>query len=316
MNTKVSIIIPTYNRSELLLETLESVGRQSYEDWECIIIDDGSIDNTKQVVSQLVSKDSRFQFFEKPENYCKGASGSRNYGFELSKGKYIQWLDDDDLISENKIELQVIKLESSNNSNAITCCDWDFLWNEKEFEINSVFKDKSSLNCESFFKELRTQLTFVPLHAYLMPRKLILKSGMWNVKLALNQDAEFMSRVLLESDFLVDTKGCYVLYREHNQERISRTVNVKGVESFLLSLQLMSANLKFKNIRSVPYFKWRLFIVFYKHWETHPEILKKYYFFFKENKIDLNYAYFYNLKYSIYRKLYPWFKTNFKNKVN
>jgi glycosyltransferase involved in cell wall biosynthesis len=314
MNTKVSIIIPTYNRSELLLETLESVRRQSYKDWECIIIDDGSVDNTKTVVSQLVSKDLRFQFFEKPKKYVRGASSSRNYGFEMSKGKYIQWLDDDDLISENKIELQVIKLENSNYSNAITCCDWDFLWNGKEYEVNSVFKGKTSLNCESFFYELRTQLTFVPLHAYLMPRKIILKSGIWNVNLSLNDDGEFLTRVLLESNNLVNTVGCYVLYREHNNERISRVLSVNGIESFLFSLQLMSVNLKFKNIRCIPYFRWKLFNIFHKHWEDHPEILKRYYFFFKENGINLKYSFFYKFKYVIYKRIFPWYKRNYKKK--
>lgn len=308
----VSIIIPTFNRSKLLSETLESVKNQSFKDWECIIIDDGSIDDTREIVSNIIAKDSRFQFHCKPENYSKGASISRNYGFELSKGKYIQWLDDDDLISENKIELQVIKLENSNNSSAITCCDWDFLWDNKEYEINNILKNKTSLNCENFFKELRKQLTFVPLHAYLIPRKLILKSGIWNVQLTLNDDAEFMTRVLLESDNLINTKGCFVLYREHNNERVSRDLSVNGIESIILSLQLMNFNLKLKNIRCISYFKWKLFNIFYNHWETHPEVLKKHYNFFKENKIDLNYAFFYKFKYSIYKQVYPWYKRKFK----
>jgi glycosyltransferase involved in cell wall biosynthesis len=308
MNPKVSIIIPTYNRSKLLLETIDSIRKQTYKDWECLIIDDGSDDSTKEVVSQIIAKDLRFKFFEKPKKYFKGASSSRNYGFELSIGKYIQWLDDDDLISKNKIELQVITLEKLNDSKVITCCDWDFLWKEKVYESKSIFKNETSLNCENFFKEMRTQLSFIPLHAYLISRDLILKSGRWNEKLSLNDDAEFMSRVLLESNNLINTEGCYVLYREHDNDRVSRGVNVKGVESFLLSLQLMSANMKFKNIEYVPYFKWKLFNIFYKHWKTHPDILRKYYYFFKENEINLNFARYYMLKYIIYKKLYPLYK--------
>lgn len=312
----VSIIIPTFNRSELLLETLESVRKQSYKDWECIIIDDGSVDNTKEVVNNLMNEDSRFKLFVKPIDFCKGASSSRNFGFELSKGKYIQWLDDDDLISENKIELQVIKLERINNPNAITCCDWDFLWDKKKYVKKNILKNKVSLDCENFFIQLRAQLTFVPIHAYLMPRKIILKSGIWNVNLSLNDDAEFLTRVLLVSNYLVNTADCHVLYREHHIKRVSRDVSITGLNSILLSLELISAHLKFKNIKCVSYFKWKLFNVFYMHWKNHSKVLEKHYYFFKENGIDLNYAFFYKLKYAIYKLVLPWYKRNFKNKTN
>ncbi len=203
---KVSVIVPTFNRAELLLETLESVRNQSFQDWECIIVDDGSIDNTKEIVSNIIAKDSRFQFYNKPEKYSKGASFSRNYGFELSKGKYIQWLDDDDLISENKLELQVLKLESINDSKIITCCDWDFLNKKGVLQKRNIFNEKQKLNCEDYFNQLRIQLTFCPIHVFLMPRSLIIRSGTWNTDLFLNQDAEFISRIMIESDCLINTE--------------------------------------------------------------------------------------------------------------
>ena len=63
MSPLISIIIPTFNRSELLMETLESVFNQTYENWECIIVVDNSTDNTKQVISSFVEKDSSFQYY-------------------------------------------------------------------------------------------------------------------------------------------------------------------------------------------------------------------------------------------------------------
>jgi glycosyltransferase involved in cell wall biosynthesis len=103
----VSIIIPTYNRAHLIGVTLHSVVSQTYLNWECIIVDDGSSDNTDEVVGEYVKKDSRFKYYHRPEEHLLGGNGARNYGFKMSKGEYVNWLDSDDLFSENKIDDQV-----------------------------------------------------------------------------------------------------------------------------------------------------------------------------------------------------------------
>ena len=92
----VSIIIPTYNRAHLIGETLDSVLAQTYQNWECIIVDDGSSDNTDEVVGAYVEKDSRFKFHDRPEDKLKGASSCRNYGLSKCSGKYVIFLDSDD----------------------------------------------------------------------------------------------------------------------------------------------------------------------------------------------------------------------------
>jgi glycosyltransferase involved in cell wall biosynthesis len=94
----VSIIIPTYNRAHLIGETLDSVLAQTYQNWECIVVDDGSSDNTDIIIKRYIDKDSRFQYCQRPKNLPKGGNAARNYGFELSKGDYIQWFDDDDVM--------------------------------------------------------------------------------------------------------------------------------------------------------------------------------------------------------------------------
>jgi glycosyltransferase involved in cell wall biosynthesis len=307
-----SIIIPTYNRCELLLETLCSVKKQTFENWECIIIDDGSTDDTVVQVANFIFDDIRFQFVKRPQDYPKGACSCRNYGFDLSKGKYIQWLDDDDLLSANKLELQIKKLEEFKDSKIFTTCDWDFFWTNKPYLKKNLFHSTSLINPSVFFSELTKQQTFLPVHSYLVHRELVLRAGPWNVRLSLNDDAEFFTRVLLNSDNLINTEGCFVLYREHRFTRISRDDSAKGIKSFLLSLQLMQVYLKHEQIIYKPYFKRKLFNIFYNYWELHPRIIKSHYFFFKENGIDLRMAYFYLVKYSIYKKVYPWYKSNFK----
>ena len=93
----ISIIIPTYNRAHLITQTLDSILEQTYTNWECIIVDDGSTDNTEEIVKTYCAKDTRFQFFKRPMHLPKGPNACRNYGFELSKGEYVNWFDSDDL---------------------------------------------------------------------------------------------------------------------------------------------------------------------------------------------------------------------------
>lgn len=109
----VSIIIPTYNRAHLIGETLESILAQIYTNWECIVVDDGSTDNTVEVIGKYVKRDSRIQYHKRPINRLKGANACRNYGFELSQGDYVNWFDSDDIMHHDKLLRQVNVLEKS-----------------------------------------------------------------------------------------------------------------------------------------------------------------------------------------------------------
>jgi glycosyltransferase involved in cell wall biosynthesis len=100
----ISIIIPTYDRAQFLLETLWSIQSQSFKNWECIIVDDNSKDNTKQLVLDLIEKDIRFSYYSKPLYFPKGPNSCRNFGFTKSKGQWIQWFDSDDILKENALQ--------------------------------------------------------------------------------------------------------------------------------------------------------------------------------------------------------------------
>ena len=103
----ISIIVPTFNRAHLIGETLDSVLEQTYQNWECIVVDDGSTDGTTELMNAYCVKDSRFQYHKRPNSYLSGGNGARNYGFEISKGDYIQWFDSDDLMEPEAMALKV-----------------------------------------------------------------------------------------------------------------------------------------------------------------------------------------------------------------
>lgn len=108
----VSIIVPCYNQAQYLDECLQSVLNQTYQNWECIIINDGSTDNTAHVSKKWTEKDARFFYFEKENG---GVSSARNYGIKKSKGIYILPLDGDDYISDNYVETCVNDFETNTN---------------------------------------------------------------------------------------------------------------------------------------------------------------------------------------------------------
>jgi glycosyltransferase involved in cell wall biosynthesis len=107
---KVSVIIPTYNCGKFIKASVESVLNQSFTNFELLVIDDGSTDNTHEIIRNI--KDSRLIYIKTENN---GVSSARNKGIEISKGEYIAFLDADDLWEKSKLELQVNALDHNPN---------------------------------------------------------------------------------------------------------------------------------------------------------------------------------------------------------
>lgn len=99
MDLKISVIIPCYNQAHYLPDAVSSVLAQDYQNWECIIINDGSKDATEEVALEFVKNDKRIKYIKKENG---GLSSARNKGLEAAKGDYIQFLDSDDIITPGK----------------------------------------------------------------------------------------------------------------------------------------------------------------------------------------------------------------------
>lgn len=103
-NDLVSVIIPVYNGAKFIIDALVSVKGQTYDTWECIVVDDGSTDNTAALVKEWIGVDPRFKYIYQPN---KGLSGARNTGLEHAKGDMIQFLDADDVLLPAKMAKQL-----------------------------------------------------------------------------------------------------------------------------------------------------------------------------------------------------------------
>lgn len=120
MSPKVSIIIPIYNRVNLVTETIDSILVQSYQNWECILVDDGSTDGTIEALKNYARKDLRLHMLSRPKERKKGANACRNIGLENAKGDYVIFFDSDDLMTPNHIEFKLSKMVGSGSDFIIT----------------------------------------------------------------------------------------------------------------------------------------------------------------------------------------------------
>jgi glycosyltransferase involved in cell wall biosynthesis len=109
----ISIIIPNYNKSEYLVNTINSVKSQTYQNWECIIVDDFSYDDSIAIIRNEIKYDKRFNLVVNKTN--KGASYSRNIGIKKSSGDYILFLDSDDFLSKNCLKNRISFLKKKSN---------------------------------------------------------------------------------------------------------------------------------------------------------------------------------------------------------
>lgn len=103
----------TYNRAHFIVETLHSIQNQTYENWECLIIDDGGSDNTSEKIHPFLEGDSRFKYIIRTKVYKKGIPGCRNLGLDLAKGNYVIFFDDDDIVHPQNLELCVNELSDT-----------------------------------------------------------------------------------------------------------------------------------------------------------------------------------------------------------
>jgi GalNAc5-diNAcBac-PP-undecaprenol beta-1,3-glucosyltransferase len=201
MQPKVTIIMATYNRAHFIKETLFSIQNQSFSNWECLIIDDGGDDNTKEVITPIIKTNNRFQFLKRPNIYAKGLPGCRNYGLDLAKGDFVIFFDDDDILHPDNLKIGVAVLESNNT---------DFCHYQKQsFEIkkpiftNNPVTIKQSLTKENIEKVITQEIGLAS--CTVLWKKECFASIRFNESLMYAEEWECYSRIISE-----DFKGVVI----------------------------------------------------------------------------------------------------------
>ena len=139
-NCKVSIVIPSFNKDNYISQTLTSIENQSYQDWEVIVVDDDSTDNSLAIVEEFCDRDMRFRLLRR-DRKPKGASTCRNIGIQSARGEYLVLLDADDILSLDCLEDRVSEFENHKNLDFLvyhmgtfhrSIGDSSFVWRAKD----------------------------------------------------------------------------------------------------------------------------------------------------------------------------------------
>ncbi len=204
----VSIIIPTYNRAHLIGATLDSILAQTYSNWECIVVDDGSTDVTSACVMHYCNKDSRFQFLFRPDSRKKGSAASRNIGFEASKGDLIYWLDSDDLLVPNAFETYIQAMTEACDAVVARVTQTDL----KTGEVLQTNTIQSASLLEDYYAGLVTFYVCGPLWKRGFLEK---QQQLFDESLSILIDWDFTMRMLYQHPNLISLEESLVYYRQH-----------------------------------------------------------------------------------------------------
>ena len=219
MDELISIIVPIYNVEEYLRECLDSIQKQSYLNFECIMVNDGSPDNSSKICEEFVEKDSRFRYFEKENG---GVSSARNLGIEHSKGEYITFIDSDDWVDSDYLEvLYTTLLEEGADITVSTYKQFNIKDNCFYFHIFQRGYDKKTFTGQELIDNLQVLSSFD--HSYVSSSNKLVKSRQlktirFNEKTTLGEDMEFWYKLYLISDKIVYVNKDNYIYRTSGDE--------------------------------------------------------------------------------------------------
>ncbi|GAA4753220.1 glycosyltransferase family 2 protein [Flavisolibacter ginsenosidimutans] len=208
----ITVITPCYNQAFFLPDALRSLQEQTFQNWECIVVNDGSTDDTERVALEWSEKDSRIKYFSKQNG---GLSSTRNFGLRKASGKYIQFLDADDALHEKKFQSAISLLE---NDDALDLVITDFVESEEKLENTysswCKLSDKK-ISYESILLEWDSQFS-IPIHCALF-RSTILQGLGFNEKLKAKEDWLLWLEIFKRNAQCSLIAKPYANYRHHAQ---------------------------------------------------------------------------------------------------
>lgn len=248
---QVSIIMATYNRSTFINEALEAIKKQTFKNWECIIIDDGSKDNTEQTISNIIYNDDRFRYLKRTSEFKKGLPGSRNMGLSYSEGDYIIFFDDDDLAHPQNLEICLNILDRKGGS----FCRYDkqpftgkFSFQFKSIDVDNI--DTYPFKLSDIDRMITGELPFAS--CGVMWKKECFRKNKFDEELMYAEEWECYTRILLSG--IEGNSLNEILYynRKHSKSNTGEFYNKNFIrkQSYLKAINLVLGHLNRKNLIS------------------------------------------------------------------
>lgn len=216
---KISVVLPTYNRAQLLKRSIQSVLDQTYKDFEVIVVDDGSTDNTEEVVRRLIIKDKRVRFIKFKEN--KGANAARNAGIRASRGKFVAFQDSDDVWNPIKLAVQIKVLNKAPKEVGAVYCAWRVVG-----EKSKIMPPKRILNKSGNIHKVLLRGNFITTQVVVLKKDCFRKVGLFDENLPRYQDWEMWIRVAKYYNFKFIDKLLVIQYMQKKSISANREAQV------------------------------------------------------------------------------------------
>lgn len=233
---KVSVLIPCYNAERWIGQTLNSVLEQTWPNLEIVVVDDGSTDGSIDVVRGFEGRGVRLV-----RQSNSGASSARNRALACATGEYIQFLDADDLISSDKIAVQVSRLAAA--PHAVATCRWGRFYGsptEAKIEMREEWHDLDAINW--LLATWRDGGGMLFPAQWLIPRSVVKSAGSWREDLTLNDDGEYFTRIVLAAGRVFFCESGLAYYRSGIAGSLSGTRSRSGWESGYRAIESCAAN--------------------------------------------------------------------------
>jgi glycosyltransferase involved in cell wall biosynthesis len=220
---EVSIIIPTYNYSQYIEDTIGSLLQQTFDAWECLIIDNGSTDKTYEIVKTYLTKDSRLKYFFISHTTT---SEARNIGLKNAKGQFIQFLDSDDLLNPNKLKIHVDFLLANPNIDLVFSDSVYFDDSDKERTQLRKTRNLDSIEGKITYSgqswhllHLMNSKNIWTICSPMFRKSILYSSGLFNAKLNWVEDWEFYFRLIAQNIQIkyIDNESSTCLIRVHQR---------------------------------------------------------------------------------------------------
>lgn len=252
----ISVIIPVYNSSKYLYKCLDSVAKQTFKDFEVIVIDDGSTDDSSDIINKFVNKYDNF-IFKKQEN--KGAAIARNMGIDIARGKFISFIDSDDFVEKDFLEVMYNKAIENNSD--VVCCGFSYYHPNSNKFIKDIFMINSGVYSSN--KILSLMIKDFRMHYYmwnkLWKRDLFENNNIRYPQICFEDITTVPKLVYFSNKVTVIKKSYY--YYTNNKNSLVHTVNISQLNDYIKSLAMLRCFLEQENI----YDKFKLSFMLYSY---------------------------------------------------
>ncbi len=234
----VSVLIPAYNAAAYIRPAISAVLNQTYQNFELIIVNDGSLDQTAELVKEFARGDSRIRFYEQAN---RGQAAACNFAYLQSRGEYIKFFDADDYMSENMLFDQVSLLQHHPDKLAYSA--WGRFYGS-DYQT-AVFKPDASWRdlppLEWLLANLGEGQQMLQAGTWLIPRAVLERAGLWDERLSLINDLDFFVRIVLASRGIRFSADTRLYYRSGIAKSLSRQMSREAAQSAKLSVELGAA---------------------------------------------------------------------------